>query len=86
MLFMYMHTHPMEKCTLGEPEVAREIVDQMQREAMRSRVKLVGPYLTNQEHTVMAVVEGDDYEAIRRVMSPAEIWGQVELTPLSPVA
>jgi hypothetical protein len=86
MLFMYMHTHAPEKCLVDEPDVAREVMSQLRKEAEKARVKMVGPYMANEDHTVFAVFDGDDYAAIQKVITPMATWGAARLIPISPVA
>jgi uncharacterized protein with GYD domain len=86
MLFMYVHTHSLETCLVGEPELAKAMTDRMKEEAQNAGVKLVGPYMASQEHTVFAVLEGDDYDGIQRVVAPMAALGAAHLIAVSPVA
>ena len=60
---MHVDTHSPEKGLQDEPEVTKYLMTRVREEAEKANVRIVGPYLAHQDHTIFAVVEGYDYAA-----------------------
>jgi hypothetical protein len=42
MLFLYIHTHPLEKCLADKPEEARQMLISAQQASAQAGIKIVG--------------------------------------------
>ena len=82
MLFMYIHTHPVEKCLAEKPEEAAKIRSKCQEEFKKAGVKTIGTYVAAHEHTIFAIYETDDIAALERVLIPMTTWGNARLIPI----
>ncbi len=85
MLFIYIHTHPLEKCLIDKAEEARQMFTQVLKSAQQASVKIVGVYMAPQEHTTFAILEGNDFAAMSRAVHPMTAWGTARLIPVVPV-
>ena len=82
MLFVYIHTHPLEKCLADKPEETRQMLLNAQQASAQAGVKLLGIYGAPQEHTMFAILEADDFAAASRAMIPMITWGTARLIPV----
>ena len=83
MLFMYIHTHPVEKCLADKPQETAKIRSKVQEEAKKAGVKTIGTYVAAHEHTIFAIYETDDIAALERVLIPLTTWGNARLIPIT---
>jgi hypothetical protein len=81
MLFMYIHTHSVENCTVDKPEESMKVLSQIQAEAKKANIKITG-YGAPHEHTMYAIIEANDIAALERVLIPMTKWGEASLIPL----
>ena len=83
MLFMYIHTHPVEKCLLTKPEETSKMFAQFQAGASKAGVKPLGLYMAPHEHTMYAVFETNDIAALETLLTPMTVWGNARLIPIT---
>ena len=83
MLFMYIHTHPVEKCLAGKPEEVRKMYSQLQEAAGKAGVKAIGLYGAAHEHTIYAIFETNDIAALETLLTPMTVWGNARLIPIT---
>ncbi len=83
MLFMYIHTHPVEKCLMNKPEERNALFAQVQQQVKEAGVKVLSMYSAPNEHTFFAVIEADDVAAIQKAVSPLTPWGSARLIPVT---
>jgi len=83
MLFMYIHTHSVEKCLADKPQETAKIMSSVQEEAKKAGVKLLGTYLAPHEHTIYGICEADDVLKLERALRPMTIWGNARLIPVA---
>ena len=83
MLFMYIHTHPVEKCLADKPQEAAKIRSKAQEEAKKAGVKAIGTYVAAHEHTIYGIYEADDVAALERALIPMTTWGNARLIPIT---
>jgi hypothetical protein len=82
MLFMYIHTHPVEKCTIDKPQENMKMVSNMQEEYKKAGVKVVAMYGAPHEHTFYIVLEANDIMALEKANAPMTLWGTAKLIPV----
>ena len=64
MLYMYIHTHPLEKCVIQKPEEARNMLAKAQEGANKAGIKILGGYMAPHEHTMYMVFDAPDIENV----------------------
>lgn len=82
MLFMYIHTHPVEKCLADKPQETAKIMFSVREEANKAGVKFLGTYVAAHEHTIYAICEVDDILKLEQVLRPMTLWGNARLIPI----
>jgi uncharacterized protein with GYD domain len=82
MLFMYIHTHPVEKCLADKPEQIRKMVAQFKDASTKAGIKRLGTYVAAHEHAIYAIFEADDIAALETVLTPLTVWGDARLIPV----
>ena len=85
MLFMYIHTHPVEKCLADKPEEVQRLIAKLKEAIGKSGVKVLGAYGTSHEHTFFLVIDADNIEAIEQAMHPVLSWGNARLIPVTAI-
>jgi uncharacterized protein with GYD domain len=83
MLFMYIHTHPVEKCTVDKPQDNAKMAANLQAEYKKAGVKLVAMYMAPHEHTFYMVLEANDITALEKANMAMTLWGTAKLVPVS---
>jgi len=81
MLFMYIHTHPVEKCMIDKPQETMKMMADMRAEAEKAKIKITG-YSAPHEHTIYAIIEGNDIAALEKLLAPLTKWGDSNLIPI----
>ena len=84
MLFMYIHTHSVEKCLIDQPQQSAKMVAQMREEAQKANIKMT-TYVAAHEHTIYAIIEANDIGALEKVLAPITKWGDASLIPVMPM-
>lgn len=82
MLFMYVHTHPVEKCPANKPGEAKKMIAWAQEAAKKAGVKMVGGYLAMHEHTLYAIFDASDIALLEQMLIPLTILGTAKLIPV----
>ena len=85
MLFMYIHTHPLEKCIADKPEESKKMLAGAQEATKKAGVKMIGPYAAPHEHTTYTIFETDDIAKLERMLVPMTVWGTARLVPIVPI-
>ena len=85
MLFMYVHTHSVEKCIADKPQEISKIYSKAQEETKKAGIKIMGVYSAPHEHTIFMIFEANDVAALERALVPMTVWGNARLIPLTPV-
>ena len=83
MLFMYIHTHPVEKCLADRPEQVRKMASQFQEASAKAGVKRLGTYVAAHEHTIYGVFEANDIAALETALIPLTLWGNARIIPVT---
>ncbi len=83
MLFMYIHTHPVEKCVLDKPQEAVKIFSRVQEESKKAGIKTIGTYVAAHEHTIYTILEANDLPALEKALTPMTLWGNARLIPVT---
>ncbi len=83
MLFMYIHTHPVEKCLADKPEQVRKMYSQVQEAATKAGVKAIGLYGAAHEHTIYGIFEASDIAVLETLLTPMTVWGNARLIPIT---
>ncbi|MFC1995599.1 DUF3303 family protein [Chloroflexota bacterium] len=83
MLFMYIHTHAVEKCLVDKLEEASKIVGQVQDATKRAGIKMIGPYIAAHEHTSFTIFDTDDLATLEHALVPLTIWGSGRMIPVT---
>jgi uncharacterized protein with GYD domain len=84
MLFMYIHTHPVEKCLADNPQESARILSTAQEATKKAGVKMIANYVAPHEHTIYAIFEAADMVAVERALIPMTMWGNARLIPIIP--
>ena len=82
MLFMYIHTHTVEKCLVDKPQELAKITSQLQEELKKAGVKVLGMYQAPHEHTGFLIFDASDIAALERALIPMTAWGNARLIPV----
>jgi hypothetical protein len=83
MLFMYIHTHSVENCTIDKPQETIKLMAQMREGAEKAKIKVTG-YGAPHEHTMYAIIEANDIAALEKLLIPLTKWGEASLIPIVP--
>ncbi len=83
MLFMYIHTHPVEKCIADKPQEAARMFSQAQEATKKAGIKMLGVYTAPQEHTMYVIFDADDMAVLQRTLVPMTVWGNARLIPVT---
>jgi hypothetical protein len=83
MLFMYIHTHPVEKCMAEKMDEARRMYTKFLEGAAKAGVKPVATYTAAHEHTIFLVLEANDIAALEQLLTPMTVWGNARLIPIT---
>ena len=83
MLFMYIHTHSVEKCLADKPDQIRKMYSEFQEASAKAGVKRVGVYTAAHEHTIYGIFEADDIAALETLLTPMTVWGNARLIPIT---
>jgi hypothetical protein len=83
MLFMYVHTHPVEKCMAAKPDEIRQMYSHYLESAPKAGVKPIATYFAAHEHTVFLVFEANDIAALEKLLTPMTVWGNARLIPIT---
>ena len=82
MLFMYIHTHTVEKCVADKPQEVAKMFSKVQDEAKKAGIKTVGVYFVPHEHTMYIIFDAGDLAAIEKALVPFTLWGNARLIPI----
>ena len=82
MLFMYIHTHPLEKCIIEKPEETKKMFTQAQAASQKAGIKILGGYMAPHEHTAFMIFDAPDIVALEKVLVPMTAWGDAQLIPV----
>jgi hypothetical protein len=82
MLFLYIHTHPVEKCLAGKPEEAAKIFSQVQDAIKKTNVKIIASYMAPHEHTLYSIFEANDLAGVEMALAPMTSWGNARMIPI----
>lgn len=82
MLFMYIHTHPLEKCVADKPEEMKKMVAKAQEETKKAGIKMIGAYAAPHEHTNYIIFEAEDIAKMEKMLVPMTVWGTARLVPI----
>jgi hypothetical protein len=81
MLFMYIHTHSVENCTIDKPQESMQMIAQIKAEAEKANIKFT-IYGAPHEHTMYSIVEANDLAALEKILMPMTKWGEATLIPI----
>jgi muconolactone delta-isomerase len=81
MLFMYIHTHPLEKCVIDKPAEMKKMVAKAQEDVKKAGIKMTA-YVAPHEHTQYIIFEAGDAVALERMLAPMTAWGTAKLVPI----
>ena len=84
MLFMYIHKHPAEKCTVNRPDDNLKMLANMQEGAKKAGIKILGNYIAPHAHTTYVIFEASDLFTLEKGMVPVMTLGDAELIPILP--
>ena len=82
MLFIYIHTHPLDKCIADNEEKKLQLGSQLQGAFKEAGIKVLGNYAAPQEHTLFTIFETDDFEALNEALTPLTTWGSARMIPV----
>ena len=82
MLFMYIGTHPVDKCMADKPQEGLKLFSQVQEELKKAGVKTLGMYVAGHEHTTFAIFDANDILALERALVPFTMFGNARLIPV----
>jgi len=82
MLFMYIHTHPLEKCIADKPQDMKTMVSQAQEATKKANIKMVGAYVAPHEHTEYIIFDAPDTVTLEKILIPMTVWGTAKLVPV----
>jgi hypothetical protein len=81
MYFIYIHTHPVEKCLIDQPQETMKMMVKMREDALKANIKVTG-FSAPHEHTMYAVIEANDLAALEALLAPMTKWGDATLIPV----
>ncbi len=82
MLFIYIHTHPVDKCIADNEEKKLQLGSQLQGAFKEAGIKVLGNYAAPQEHTLFTIFETDNLEALNQALTPLTLWGSARMIPV----
>ncbi len=82
MLFMYIHTHTLDKCIADKPEQTEKFLAEVRASEKRGVIKLIGLWAAPHEHTNYCVFEATDLAATEKALLPMTLWGNARLIPI----
>jgi uncharacterized protein with GYD domain len=82
MLFMYIHTHTVEKCLIEKPEESKKRLTKAQEATKKAGIKMLGGYMAPHEHTMFIIFDAPDIVALEKVLVPMTAWGDAQLIPV----
>jgi uncharacterized protein with GYD domain len=82
MLFMYIHTHPAERCPVNRPDETKKMLDKFEADAKKAGMKVIGMYVAPHEHTVYGIFEASDLEAAEKAAIPMTLMGNARMIPV----
>jgi len=82
MLYMYIHTHPLEKCLIEKPEEMKKMFAKSQEGAKKAGIKMLGVYMAPHEHTMYVIFDTPDIVTLEKLLIPMTAWGDAELIPV----
>ena len=82
MLFMYIHTHPLDKCVANKPEEMKNMAAKAREGAEKAGVKMIGSYVAPHEHTSYIVFDAPDIMTLEKLLIPMALWGTARLIPV----
>ena len=82
MLFVYIHTHPVEMCPANKPQDMKKMVAKAQEDAKKAGIKMVGAYVAMHEHTTYIVFEASDLATLEKLLIPMTVQGTAKLVPV----
>jgi uncharacterized protein with GYD domain len=82
MFYMYIHTHPLEKCLIEKPEESRKMLSLAREATQKAGIKIVGGYMAPHEHTMFMIFDAPDIVALEKVLVPMTAWGDAQLIPV----
>ena len=85
MLFMYIHTHPVEKCVADKPQETSKMLSLVQEGFKKAGIKTIASYTAPHEHTIFAIFEANDLAAVEKALIPMTVWGNARLIPIMPM-
>jgi muconolactone delta-isomerase len=81
MLFMYIHTHSVDKCMVDQPQELAKMSSQMREEAQKANIK-VTTYSAPHEHTIYSIIDANDIATLEKILTPMTKWGDADLIPI----
>lgn len=85
MIFILIHTHPLDKCIADNEEKKNQLGNQLQGSFKEAGIKVLGNYAAPQEHTLFSIFETDDLEALNQALTPLTMWGTARMIPVIPI-
>ena len=82
MLFMYIHTHTVDRCLAGKLEEGKKLRSEMLERFKKENVKVVSYYSSPNEHTGFYIFDVSDNAALQRALYPLTTWGTARLIPV----
>jgi len=82
MLFMYIHTHTVDKCLIDNPQETAKILSGAQEAAKKGAFKIIGMYAAPHEHTSYTILDATDLAVVERALVPMTKWGDARLIPV----
>ena len=82
MLFMYVHTHTAERCTVNKMDENAKMFSTFQDEAKKANIKIMGGYVAPHEHTFWLICEATDLMALEKGLVPLTLWGTAQIIPV----
>jgi hypothetical protein len=82
MRFMYIHTHPLEKCMIGKSKEMMNWSSEVREGFKKSGVKVIAVSIAQHEHTIFLTIEADDNRALEVALYPFTLVGTGRLIPV----
>jgi uncharacterized protein with GYD domain len=82
MLFMYIHTHTAERCTVNKMDENAKMFSTFQEEAKKTNIKIMGSYVAPHEHTFWIICDASDLAAMEKAVIPLTLWGNARMVPI----
>ncbi len=84
MLFIHIHTHSPEHCTVNKPEENAKMMAKMETDAQKAGIKILGVYVAPHEHTIYTIFDAKDLAALEQGLIPMTLTGTARLVPVVP--